>query len=102
MLNPTVATITLPSPTATSFRLRYLVAGLPVAELVVAAFYNNAGSYIQPLQGLNALVPEANQGGAMTLIAFAINIGGESLATASPTDVIVVLPPGAPLTVVVS
>ena len=102
MLNPTIATITLPSATATSFRMRYLLSGSTVAEVVSLANYTNAGSYVQALAPLNALVPEGAQGASMTLVINAVNTGGESLPVPAATPVEVVLPPGAPLTIVLS
>ena len=102
MLNPRIATITLPSPTATQFRLRYQISGLTVVEIVVSANYNNAGSYIQPLDSLNILVPEQNQGSNMILIVNAINSSGESFATVASEEIVVILSNQAPLSIVLS
>jgi hypothetical protein len=102
MLNPSIVTVTLPVPTATQFRLRYLVAGSPIADLIVPALYNGAGSYVQPLGTLNSLVPPQYQGAEMVLVVSAISAGGESVAEPAAETVVVILPPQAPLTVVVS
>jgi hypothetical protein len=102
MLNPRIATITLSSPTVTQFRLRYRISGLTVAEMIVSANYNNAGSYIQPLDNLNVLVPEQNQGSNMILIVNAINSSGESFATVASEEIIVIFSPQAPLLIVLS
>ena len=102
MLNPSIATIVLPAPTATQFRFRYFVAGVAVADIELPALYNNAGSYVQPLAAVNALVTPSVQGASMTLVVNAINEGGESLPTTCPTPVVVILPPDPPVTVVLS
>lgn len=102
MLNPQTATITEVPPTATSFRLKYLQAGSPIAELVVAANYVTENQYVQDLDGLNALVPEASEGADLVLTASAINEGGESTATSCPTTIQVINPPTAPSSVTVS
>lgn len=102
MLNPQFATITEVPPTATSFRLKYLVAGSPIAELVVVANYVTENQYVQELDGLNALVPEQYEGGDLVLTASAINAGGESTATVCPTTIQVINPPTAPTSVEVS
>lgn len=104
MLNPHTATITRPdgTPDVSQFRLTYLSAGSPIAELLVGANYVTANQYVQTLDGLNALVPAANQGGDLVLTASAINVGGESSATACDETIQVINPPAAPASVAVS
>jgi len=102
MLNPQNATITEVPPTATSFRLKYLRAGDVIAEEVVAANYVTENQYVQSLASLNAEVPEQYEGADLVLTASAINAGGESTATACPTDIQVINAPTAPSSVTVS
>lgn len=102
MLNPQNATITEVPPTATQFRLTYLRAAAPIAEVVVAANYANNNAYFQSLATLNAAVPEQFEGADLTLQAKAINAGGESASFACPTTVQVVNPPTAPSSIELS
>jgi hypothetical protein len=102
MLNPQNATITEVPPTATQFRLKYLRAGQPVAELVVVANYVTENQYVQGLNGLNALVPDNAEGADLVLTANAINVGGESTAVSCGTTVQVINPPTAPSSITVS
>lgn len=102
MLNPQFATITEVPPTATSFRLKYLYAGAPIAEVVEAANYVTNNQFVQDLSALNAAVPENREGGDLVLTASAINAGGESTATVCPTTIQVVNAPTAPSSVEVS
>jgi hypothetical protein len=104
MTNPSFATVTRidGTPDVDSFRLKYLLAGQVVAELVVPANYVTGNQYVQSLHDLNALVAPQFQGAELTLTASAINAGGESTATVSPTQVVIVNAPAAPASVDVS
>jgi hypothetical protein len=102
MLNPQNATITELPPTTTHFYLRYLQARTPIATLVVVANYVTENQFVQTLEGLNALVPEASEGADLVLTVSAVNAGGESTATACPTDIQVINTPTALTNVEVS